>query len=53
MLLTIAVEKMPDYLWMKTGQPTHGEGGSPSYMMTSNKNEGEWKFYILQEFINR
>jgi hypothetical protein len=23
-------------------------------MMTSNKNnEGEWKFYILQEFINR
>jgi len=22
-------------------------------MMASNKNEGEWKFYILQEFINR
>ena len=30
-LLTIAVEQMPDYLWMKTGQPTHGEGESPSY----------------------
>jgi hypothetical protein len=30
-LLTIAVEEMPDYLWMKTGQPTHGEGESPSY----------------------
>jgi len=22
-------------------------------MMASNKNEGEWYFYILQEFINR
>jgi hypothetical protein len=22
-------------------------------MLASNKNEGEWKFYILQEFINR
>jgi hypothetical protein len=22
-------------------------------MMASNKNEGEWKFYILKEFINR
>jgi hypothetical protein len=21
-------------------------------MMASNKNEGEWKFYILQVFIN-
>jgi len=34
--------------------PPQGEGGSPSYcMMASNTNEGEWKFYILQEFINR
>ena len=22
---------MPDYMWMKTGQPTHGEGESPNF----------------------
>jgi len=30
-LLTIAAEEMPDYLWMETGQPAHGEGVSSSY----------------------
>ena len=30
-LLTIAAEEMPDYMWMKMGQPTHGEGESPYY----------------------
>jgi hypothetical protein len=31
MLLTIVVEEMPDYLWIKTGLLTHGEGERPSY----------------------